>query len=390
MPVYISSNANRFYCAAEGTYGQVAAITANNRIPTVKLVAKQQLAVSNRKDKTGSRTFAGLPPGGRRKTTFDLTTFLTTWNGGGSPPSYGPLFQGALGMAAAMFPGGTVATGSSTVTLKFAAPHGLAPGQAVTYLGELRFVAAVVDNTTVQLNAPLSVVPTTSASIGPTATYFPATTLSSVSVFDYWAPNSAVHRILCGAGVDQMSVKVNGDFHEFTFSGVAQELVDSTSFTSGIGQLSSFPPEPALGAFDYSIVPGHLGQVWLGNGPDRFFTLTDAQIALNNNIDLRSQEFGSSMPRAIAPGTREVSIDFRLLEQDDGATKGLYQAAKQQSPISAMLQLGQQPNQLFGVYLQSLLPEVPEYDDSGTRLEWHFGRSRAQGTVDDEITVAFG
>ncbi len=390
MPVYISSNANRFYCASENAYGHVAAITADNRIPTVKLVAKQLLEVSNRKDKTGSRTFGGLPPGGRRKTRFDLTAFLTTWNGGSSPPSYGPLFQGALGSTAVMFPGGTVAAGSSTTTLTFAAPHGLAPGQAVTYLGELRFVAAVVDNTTVQLNAPLSVAPTINASIGPTATYFPATELSSVSVFDYWAPSSAVHRILCGAGIDQMSVKVNGDFHEFTFSGVAQELVDSTSFASGIGQLSSFPPEPVLEAFDYSIVPGHLGQVWLGNGPDRFFTLTDAQIVVNNNIDFRAHEFGSSLPRAISPGTRDVSIDFRLFQQDDTATSGLYQAAKQQSPISAMLQLGQQPNQLFGVYLQSLLPEVPEYDDAGTRLQWHFRSSRAQGTVDDEITVAFG
>jgi len=390
MPVYISSNANRFYCATENTYGQVAAITANNRIPTLKLTAKQQLEVSSRKDKTGSRTFAGLPPGGRRKTTFDLTTLLTTWNGGASPPSYGPLFQGALGSAAAMFPGGTVAPGSSTTTLNFTTPHGLAPGQAVTYLGELRFVAAVVDNTSVQLNAPLSVVPAASTTIGPTATYLPATELSSVSVFDYWAPSSAVHRILCGAGIDQMSVKVNGDYHEFTFSGLAQELVDSTSFASGIGQLSSFPAEPALGAFDYSIVPGHLGQVWLGNEPDRFFTLTDAQITLNNNLDLRGQEFGSTVPRAISPGTRDVSIDFQLFQQDDGATQGLYQAAKQQSPITAMLQLGQQPNQLFGVYLKSMLPEVPEYDDTGARLQWHFRSSRAQGTVDDEITVAFG
>src|SRR5579859_3028980 len=181
MPVYISSNANRFYCAAEGTYGQVAGITAANRIPSVKLTAKQQLEVSTRKDKTGSRTFAGLPPGGRRKTTFDLTTFLTTWNGGTSPPSYGPLFQGALGSAAAMFSGGTLATGSSTTTLKFTAPHGLVPGQAVTYLSELRFVATVIDSTSVQLNAPLSVTPTASASVGPTATYFPATELPSVS-----------------------------------------------------------------------------------------------------------------------------------------------------------------------------------------------------------------
>jgi hypothetical protein len=390
MPVYISSNANRFYCAAESTYGQVAAVSASNRIPTLKLSAKQVLEVINRKDKTGSRTFAGLPAGGRRKTTFDLTTLLTTWNGGSSPPSYGPLFQGALGGAAVMFAGGTVAAGSSTTTLKFAAPHGLAPGQAVSYLGELRFVSAIIDASTVQLNAPLSTVPIAGATAGPTATYSPGTELPSVSVFDYWAPSSAVHRILCGAGIDQMSVKVNGDFHEFQFGGVAQELVDSSSFSSGIGQLTSFPPEPALGAFDYSIVPGHLGQVWLGNGPDRFFTLTDAQVVVKNNLDVRAHEFGSNLPRAISAGTRDVSIDFQLFEQNDAATHGLYQAAKQQSPISAMLQLGQQPNQLFGAYLKSVLPEVPEYNDSGTRLQWHFQSSRAQGTVDDEITVAFG
>ena len=97
MPVYISSNANRFYCAAESTYGQVAAITANNRIPTVKLVAKQQLAVSNRKDKTGSRTFAGMPNGIRETTTFEVDTLLTEWGNTSAPPAYGPLFQCAMG-----------------------------------------------------------------------------------------------------------------------------------------------------------------------------------------------------------------------------------------------------------------------------------------------------
>jgi hypothetical protein len=55
-----------------------------------------------------------------------------------------------------------------------------------------------------------------------------------------------------------------------------------------------------------------------------------------------------------------------------------------------MLQLGQLPNQLFGVYMKSILPEVPEYDDTGARLQWHFRSSRAQGTADDEVVVAFG
>ena len=390
MPAYISSNANRFYCATEAIYGQVPPITSDNRIPAVKLVAKQQLEVTSRKDKTGSRTFAGLPPGGRRRTTFQLNTLLTTWGGGPSSPSYGPLFQAALGNGALISVGGTVGAGSSNSTLAFAAPHGLIAGQAIAYLGEIRFVTAVVDTLTVQLNAPLSVTPIPGSSTSPTATYFPSTDLPTATVFDYWDPNSAVQRILCGAAVDQMNVKINGDYHEFGFSGIAQELVDSTSFTSGIGQLSAFPAEPALGTFDYSIVPGNLGQVWLGNVPGQFFTLTDAQLSLNNNLDVRANEFGSSLPRAVSPGIRAVTLEFELYQMDDTATQGLYQAAKQQSPISAMIQLGQQPNQLFAGYLKSVIPQVPEYDDSEARLKWSFRGSRAQGTVDDEITIAFG
>jgi len=390
MPVYISSNANRFYCASEATYGEVQPITSDNRIPAVTLSAKQVLEVTNRRDKTGSRTFAGLPPGGRRRTTFQLSTLLTTWSGGPSSPSYGPLFQAALGNGALMADGGQIGAASTTSALSFVAPHGLIAGQAIAYLGEIRFVTVVVNSHSVQLNAPLSASPAPGSSTGPTATYFPSTELASATVFDYWAPTSAVHRILCGAAVDQMNIKINGDYHEFAFSGVAQELVDSTSFTSGIGQLSAFPPEPAPGTFDYSIVPGHLGQVWLGNVPGRFFTLTDAQLSLSNNLDLRAREFGSSIPRAVAPGMRAVTLDFELYEMDDAATQGLYQAAKQQSPISAMIQLGQQPNQLFAGYLKSLIPQVPEYNDGETRLKWRFRGSRAQGTVDDEITIAFG
>jgi len=390
MSVYISSNANRFYCSTENTYGQVSAITQANRIPAVKLTAKQQLEVTSRTDKTGSRTFAGIPPGGRRKTTFDLTTYLTTWGATSAPPSYGPLFQATLGGTPALFAGGTAAARSTSTTLQFAAPHGLTSGQAVTYLGELRFVAAVVDTMSVLMNSPFSNTPVAGTTIGPTVTYFPATNLPSISIFDYWSPSTAVHRILCGAGVDKITVRVNGDFHQFQFSGVAQDLADSTSFSSGVGQLTVFPAEPALGAFDYSVVPGNLGQVWLGSTPSQFFTLTDAQLVIGNNLDTRSQEFGSSLPLALAPGTRNAAIQFELYEQDDEATQALYQAAKQQSPISAMIQLGQQPNQLFGVYLQSVLPEVPEYNDRSARLQWSFASSRAQGTVDNEVIIAFG
>jgi hypothetical protein len=74
---------------------------------------------------------------------------------------------------------------------------------------------------------------------------------------------------------------------------------------------------------------------------------------------------------------------------DDNATKELYQAARQQSPISIMFQLGEVAGRVMGVHLKSVLPEVPEFDDGRNRLQWKFRASRAQGTLDDEISVAF-
>ena len=190
--------------------------------------------------------------------------------------------------------------------------------------------------------------------------------------------------------MDQMVIVINGDYHEFQFSGLAQDVVDSSSFSGSASQLTSFPAEPALGAFDYSIVPGNMGEAWLGSTPAQFFTITSASVGLKNNLDMRMREFGSSLPQAISPGERLVEAAFQLYSQDDSATAGLYQAARQQSPITVMFQLGQVAGQLMGVYLKSAIPVVPEFDDSKNRLQWQFRPSRAQGTADDEIVCAFG
>jgi hypothetical protein len=386
---YISSNANRFYTALESAYGSIPTITASNRIPAVKLDVRQQLEVTNRKDKTGSRTFVGLPTGGRRRTNFDLRTYVTSSQPGAGGPAYGALFQAAMGGTPLQFAGGTVASYSNG-TLGFTAPHGLSAGQAVTYGGEIRFVSAIVDTSTVQLNAPLTTTPAVGAAVGAAVTYVLATELPSVSIFDYWSPTTATQRILSGAAVDQMAIEINGDYHELHFSGLAQDVVDNSSFSGGASQLTSFPAEPTLAAFDFSIVPGNMGEAWLGSTPTQFFTITSASVGLKNNLDARMKEFGFSLPQAISPGERSVEAAFELYSQDDSATVGLYQAARQQSPITVMFQLGQTAGQLMGVYLKSAIPVVPEFDDSKNRLQWQFRPSRAQGTVNDEMVCAFG
>jgi hypothetical protein len=248
----------------------------------------------------------------------------------------------------------------------------------------------VVDTDTIQLNAPFSATPNASSQTGPTAMYPLAESLPSLTLYDYWSPTTSVQRILGGMAVDTLSIKVNGDFHEFDFSGQAQDLVDTASFESGEFALTAFPAEPTVSPIDYSLIPGNLGEVWLGTSPSRFYTLTGATVTFSNNLELRAREYGAILPSVIVPGQRTASINFSIYQIDNTATAALYQAARQRSPMSVMMQLGQQQGELVGIYMQSVVPEVPAFDDSDKRQQWQFQSCRAQGSVNDEIYVAFG
>jgi hypothetical protein len=388
MASYISSNANRFYVALEASYGQAAPITAANRFPAVRLHAQQRLELGKRLDKTGTRTFLGTSKDSRRQTAFEARTYLTSWNGS-AEPSYGPLFQAALGAPPRVSSGLTVSASQNSTQLETSTPHGLEVGSGVSFANEIRFVTNVPDPSTIFLNAPFSTTPGTNAALASVISYTLSSALPSLTLYDYWDPTTAVSRIVTGAAVNHLEVLVNGDYHEFLFNGPAADLIDSNSFNPGMGGLSSYPSEPSLQNFDYSIVPGHLGQVWLGSGPDEFFTLTSAAIVVTNSIDVRNRDFGSSYPRAIAPGIRVVSSEFTLLAQDDAQTAALYAAAKGRNPVPAMIQLGQQQRQIMAFFMPSVIPEIPDYNDSEPRLQWAFKNNRAQGSSNDEIAIAF-
>ena len=389
MASYISSNDNRLYAAVETSYGQVPTPAAGNRIPALQLTARQRTEKAVRRDKTGSRTFAGDPSGLRRSTEFALKTYMTGWSDQTREPAYGPLFQACMGPSARMWAGGVIASASAGGRVAFTAAHSLHYGQAIVVGGEIRFVASVLDAQTIQLNAPFTGTPAGNISALPSATYAPGPDLPSATIFDYWSPASALQRVLTGAAINEMRVSVNGDFHEFEFSGEAADILDSQSFESGQSGLSAFPQEPAS-QLNYSIIPGHLGQVWIGTAATQFSTVTKATLTFNNGLDLRSREFGTMLARGISPGIRDVSMELSLYQQDDSATQSLYQAARNRSPVSVLLQLGQQPGQLFGIYMPAVALEVPEFDDSDKRQQWHFVNCRAQGGVDDELFVAFG
>jgi len=314
---------------------------------------------------------------------------MMSWRRDESGPAYGPLFSAAMGGPIHLSRGLSVAHGSTSSMLRFEAPHGLRVGQGLAFGSEIRFAAAIPDALTVVLNQAFTVAPAGGQTLNDCASYFLGPSLHSVTLFDYWSPPTAVQRIIVGAGVDKLSININGDYHEFRVEGVGRELIDSATFASGSAGLLEFPSEPELGNVDYSIVPGHLGQVWIGPVPQRFYTLTEAQVTIENNLEARAREFGNELLMRLVPGERRVKVSMSLYEKDDAATAALYQAAKQQSPVSIMFQLGQQPGQLCGVWISNLIPDVPMFDDRDTRLAWRFSDARAVGLLDDEIFVAF-
>ena len=40
-----------------------------------------------------------------------------------------------------------------------------------------------------------------------------------------------------------------------------------------------------MAPINYSIIPGNLGEVWLGSSPTRFFTLTNGDVTFANNLE---------------------------------------------------------------------------------------------------------
>lgn len=390
MACYISSRNNRYYAAVEDTYGTVEAVTAAQRFSGLWLDAVQEHERPRRRDKTGTRTYQGIAGELRRQTRFALKTYLYNRDSGAAAPRYGALIQGALGGTPKTTAGGAAVAQANGVNLSFAQAHGLKFGDAITVGGELRFVAAAPDALSVVLSAPLTGPAQAGTLSGATVSYSPAAQLKGVSLYDYWSPETAVQRVLRGAAVDVLEMKVNSDFHEFTFQGQAADLVDNKSFTSGMGGLTAFPAEPALAELNDGPVPGHLGQAWIGTGPNQMHTLAEARVRIKNNIDFRDRDFGSLSPRCIVAGDREVTVDLELYSQDRAMFDEIYQAARQRSAVPLMIQMGETEGALCAVYLPTLVPAVPELLDGEERLRWRLRGSTALGSQEDEIHVAFG
>ncbi len=117
----------------------------------------------------------------------------------------------------------------------------------------------------------------------------------------------------------------------------------------------------------------------MGAPESQFFTLTAAELTMDEQHRAAGAGIRKRFRAVHRGGRAAVRLNFKMFEHDDAQTRGLYQAARQRSPIGVMLQLGEQPGQLFGAYMPAMVPEVPEFDDQETRLQWKFQNRSGAG-----------
>ena len=336
-----------------------------NRIPAVKLTVQQQLDDGGRgKDKTGSRTFAGVPAGGRRRTNFELRTYLTSWDKTTAGPGYGPLFQAAMGGTPVRFAGGTVASSTAAGRLGFGAPHGLAAGQAVSF-GRRDPVRGgdrgCADGATER------------AVHGVAGGGRDGRGDGDITAGDGTAEREHLRLLGPGDGGAETAERSGGgpDGHrgERRLPRVPLQRHGAgrggqRSFAAGAAQLQSFPAEPRWAR---SITRSCRG-TWDRRGWGRRRRSSSRSRRDDHGEERAGHADAGVRDRAvpagaIAPGERTVTAAFDLYRWTTTPRTALYQAARQQSPISVMFQLGETDGQMMGVYLKSVVPEVPEFDD---------------------------
>lgn len=377
---YIPSKSNRFYAGIESVAGTPQPISADSRFVADRLSAIQHTEISKRRDKTGFRTQSSFVPGSVRKTTWELHSHLTAWTAS-ALPNISPLFEGALGGPVKLVNGLSVQSADGSGRTRTTQEHGLDIGDAIASGNEIRFVSAVQDSLTFDLNIPFSNLPPAGAELQRTANFRVGLKLPSVSLYDYWDPAN-FSRIIVGAFVDQLEIEVANGSHNFFFRGLAADLLT-------VGSMSSYPQEPAVTGLSGAAVPSQLGALWMGVCGMEAQSVIEASIKIANNLEARPLQFGLPLLTGVAPGIRDGELSFTTYANDAAIAENLYTSGRDQISTSVMLQLGSQAGQRLALYMPSFVPDIPTYDDSGTRLAWHIRGQIPKGITCDELYLAF-
>lgn len=387
MGCYINRTDERVYGAIESQYGQARTVGAADRLRFSRLVVREEIVRGQRRDKTGTRTKHAPHPEIRSENRFEIDCYFARRLPMSPADAMTMMVEASLG-------GNRVANSAAAVTvvgqggkeLSFGIPHGLSAGQGVRFRNEVRFVRTVLGPQSVELCAPFESAMQAGEILENAITIWPGDKPKPFTMADYWTPTGVLDRVLAGCVVEEMTVKLNSDFHGATFRGTVREVVAAEGFTAGAGGLSSFPAEPALNQSPTMLVPGHIGRMYFGG--NEYYVL-DLSIGVKNNADTNAREFGQRYARCFSADVREVEVGFSLYASDEAASRALHATARAQQATTAMVQMGNKAGELVGIYLPSVVLSIPAMGEKDSRVVMSYGKCVGYGAANDEISVAF-
>lgn len=387
MGCYINSTNERLYGAIESEFGAAASLSSGDRLSFRSLKLGESAIRATRRDKTGSRTRFAPHPEIRTDNRFELTAYFPGRDAVAPTDAMTNLVECALGGERRSATGLIVSSiGTNPASITFSAPHLLAPSQALRFGGQIRFVKEVVSSNIVALSAPFDGNLSAGSSLGTTVTLYPGDTPRSFTLGNYWNPTGTLDRILAGSVIDEMEIALNSDFHGARFQGITREVVSVAAFSAGHTGLTQFPAEPPLSLASFVLVPGHVGQLHLGGAE---FYLLQLSLRLQNRVDARAREFGLGVAPCYSADLREVSVQFQLYASTKEAVAALHAMARNRQETDLSIQLGNKEGQLVGIHIPRFVPEIPELNDSDSRVVMSYPSSLAYGVANDEIAVSF-
>jgi len=298
--------------------------------------------------------------------------------------------QAALGAPAQIAQGLTLAAAQTGPQLQTLAPHGLAVGSAVSSGDEIRFVAAVLDPSTVVLNVPFSAALDANTVLAPAITYMLSTTLPSLTLYDYWDPTTATSRMVTGAAVVCFPSADQRRLSRIFVQRPGRRSARFLQLRAGYRRIEHLSPRAGARHLRLLHCTGHLGQVWLGSAMNQYFTLDASKYRDQEQPCGKGPGVWLLLSAGSGAGPREVITKFTLFAQDDTQTKDLYAAAKQRTQISAMFAARAEARPNHGYPSCRALPRKFQITtDSETRLLWEFKNNLGQGVSNDEAFIAF-
>lgn len=383
---YISSFTNKVFILPDAT-APVGSSNVPAIAPVTKLSVRSKRSNTIRRDKTGFRSETTMVGKQREVVEVTMSGYGTGFSDATTSANLLLPFSSALCSDLASLAPLTV-TASTANSITFAPDVQLAIGDAVAFNGEIRFISAKLTGNAYQLVAPFKTSPAAGETVSRCASLKPGAKNVSFGLLDSWDPGTAVQRMLSGVQAGTFDIAINNDFLEYTLKGYAIKVEDSVT-TSGANATDFNGLRASANTAIAAPIAGYLGQAWIGDGPTRLCTLTQASVQIDNNIALRNDEFGCYEAKSIVLGKRSISIDLGIYQKDDTVTQEVFQKAVNNEPLSIMLQIGSTPGGMFGLYLPAVLFEPPQFDDSKERLIWKFTNGTVPGGSDDDIFLAF-